>query len=360
MENPHTRAARYEVNSITIPTLTLESGETLKGVELAYEKTGSANGPVILICHALTGNHIVKGTPGKNGWWDGLIGPGSYLDTDEYTILSFNVLGGNDGSTGPASIDPPTGRRYGREFPAVTVRDMVKAQYLALKELNIPHVHAVIGGSLGGMQALEWGMMFPSFVDKVFALAVTPTLSDYGLAFNHIGIQAIESDPDFQNGHYPEGAHIKGLEIARMAGMVTYRTPLLFDDRFKREEAQSGFQVESYLNYQGRKLASRFDPNSYLTLLKAMNSHDLSRGRGCTLDDIAEHYPTELITISYEGDLIYSPEYMERFTNRVRSGRHYFVSTAFGHDGFLVEFEKWGSMISSHLKNVQTKRVVNG
>ncbi|MGR3765820.1 homoserine O-acetyltransferase MetX [Rossellomorea sp. NS-SX7] len=360
MENPHTQTAIYDVNSITIPSLTLECGSTLENVELAYEKTGKECGPVILICHALTGNHFVKGTPDNKGWWDGLIGPGSHLDTDEYTILSFNVLGGDDGSTGPGSINPSTGKPYGRNFPQVTVRDMVKAQYLALKELSIPHLHGVIGGSLGGMQALEWGMMYPSFIDKVFALAVTPALSDYGLAFNHIGIQAIESDPDFQGGNYPPGTLLKGLEIARMAGMVTYRTPQLFDDRFRREEAQSCFQVESYLNYQGRKLAKRFDANSYLRLLKAMNSHDLSRDRGCTLDEIAENYPTELITISYEGDLIYSPQYLEGFTNQVRSGRHYFVSTAFGHDGFLVEFEKWGSMITSHIKKYPSKRVVNG
>jgi homoserine O-acetyltransferase/O-succinyltransferase len=360
MENPHTSNTQYEVNSITIPSLTLECGSTLEQVELVYERIGRTEGPVILICHALTGNHLVKGTPDCKGWWDGLIGPHSYLDTDEYTILSFNVLGGNDGSTGPASINPATGKPYGRHFPAVTVRDMVNAQYLALKELSIAHLHAVVGGSLGGMQALEWGMMYPSFVDKVFALAVTPALSDYGLAFNHIGIQAIESDPDFQHGQYLPGMVLKGMEIARMAGMVTYRTPRLFDDRFKREETQSTFQVESYLNYQGKKLAKRFDPNSYLTLLKAMNSHDLSRNRGCTLDDIAGNYPTELITVSYEGDLIYSPEYLESFTHQVRSGRHYFVSTAFGHDGFLVEFEKWGSMISSHLKQFQPNRVVNG
>jgi homoserine O-acetyltransferase/O-succinyltransferase len=360
MENPHTSKRQYEVNSITIPTLTLECGDTLEQVELVYERIGNTEGPVVLICHALTGNHLVKGTPDCKGWWEGLIGANSYLDTDEYAILSFNVLGGNDGSTGPASINPATGKPYGRHFPSVTVRDMVKAQYLALKELSIPHLHAVIGGSLGGMQALEWGMMYPFFVDKVFALAVTPALSDYGLAFNHIGIQAIESDPGFQSGDYSSGTLLKGLEIARMVGMVTYRTPRLFDDRFNREEAQSSFQVESYLNYQGRKLAKRFDPNSYLTLLKAMNSHDLSRNRDCTLDDIAADYPTELITISYEGDLIYSPQYLERFTIQVRSGRHYFVSTEFGHDGFLVEFEKWGSMISLHLKQYQPNRVVNG
>jgi homoserine O-acetyltransferase/O-succinyltransferase len=360
MENPHTSKTQYEVNSITIPSLTLECGDTLEQVELVCERIGNTKGPVVLICHALTGNHLVKGTPDFKGWWDGLIGADMYLDSAEYTILSFNVLGGNDGSTGPASINPETGEPYGRHFPNVTVRDMVKAQYLALKELAIAHLHAVIGGSLGGMQALEWGAMYPSFVDKVFALAVTPALSDYGLAFNHIGIKAIESDPGFQYGNYSSGTLLKGLEIARMVGMVTYRTPRLFDDRFNREEAQSSFQVESYLNYQGRKLAKRFDPNSYLTLLKAMNSHDLSRNRDCTLDDVARNYPTELITISYEGDLIYSPQYLESFTNQVRSGRHYFVSTAFGHDGFLVEFEKWGSLISSHLKQYQPNRVVNG
>ncbi|MCA1055335.1 homoserine O-acetyltransferase [Rossellomorea aquimaris] len=359
MENPYTGRTPYELNSIVIPALTLESGEVLKEVELVYERTGRKGGPVVLICHALTGNHLVKGTVGNEGWWDRLLGPGSYLDTDQYNVISFNVLGGNDGSTGPASIDPSTGEPYGRNFPRITVRDMVNAQYLALKELSITHLHAVIGGSLGGMQALEWGMMHPASTDKVFALAVTPTLGDYGLAFNHIGITAIESDPDYQKGNYSPGSRLKGLEMARMVGMVTYRTPTLFDDRFKREEAPTCFQVESYLDYQGGKLAKRFDPNSYLTLLKAMNSHDVGRNRSGTLVSLAKNYGTELITIGYEGDLIYDPHKMETFTNEVRRGRHYFISTSFGHDGFLVEFEKWGSIISSHLNDHRTKRVVN-
>ncbi len=199
------------------------------------------------------------------------------------------------------------------------------------------------------MQALEWGAAYPSFVDKIFALAVTPSLSDYGLAFNHIGIKAIEEDPAFQKGNYSPNALLKGLEIARMVGMVTYRTGQLFDQRFQREQDDSLFKVESYLNYQGEKLGKRFDPNSYLTLLKAMNSHDIGRNRGGSAA-VAKNYQCELITISYEGDLIYPPSYLKKFTNLVPKSQHYFISTAFGHDGFLVEFEKWGGIIASHLK----------
>ena len=349
----------YEVSSITIPSLTLESGTTLQHVNLSYERTGNKEGPVILVCHALTGTHIVKGTSEDRGWWDGLIGPRSYIDTERFNVIAFNVLGGCEGSTGPTSINPETGERYGPAFPDITIRDMVHAQYEALQQLDIDHIEAVIGGSLGGMQALEWGALYPSYLNKVFALAVSPALNDYGIAFNHIGIKAIEGDPDFQEGHYPQGATLKGLEIARMVGMVTYRTQELFDKRFQREETNDRFNVESYLDYQGKKLGKRFDPNSYLTLLKAMNSHDIGRERE-SIEKVAESYQCELISISYKGDLIYSPQYLKDFTNQVPKGEHYFIPTAFGHDGFLVEFEKWGGIIASHLKNHHMQRVVTG
>ncbi|PFA67393.1 homoserine O-acetyltransferase [Bacillus sp. AFS015802] len=355
MENSYS----YEVSSITIPSLTLESGKTLQNVQLAYERTGNKGGPVILICHALTGTHIVKGTSEDRGWWDGLIGPRSYIDTNRYNVIAFNVLGGCEGSTGPASNRSDTGERYGPDFPHITIRDMVHAQYEALQQLSIDHIEAVIGGSLGGMQALEWGAEYPSFIKKVFALAVSPALNDYGIAFNHIGITAIEGDPDFQKGYYPEGATLKGLEIARMVGMVTYRTQELFDQRFQRQRTNEQYNVESYLDYQGKKLGKRFDPNSYLTLLKAMNTHDIGRGRGGT-EKVAESYQCELISISYEGDLIYSPQYLKEFTEGVPKGEHYFIPTAFGHDGFLVEFGKWGGIISSHLTNLRVQRVVTG
>ncbi|WP_064093053.1 homoserine O-acetyltransferase MetX [Rossellomorea aquimaris] len=339
-----------EINTIAIPSLSLECGNTLQDVELIYERTGNTKGPVILVCHALTGNHIVKGTDEEKGWWSELIGPNDSIDTNHFNVISFNVLGGCDGSTGPTSINPKTGVPYGGTFPVITIRDMVNAQYEGLKELSIHHLHAVIGGSLGGMQALEWGTLYPRFVDKVFALAVTPVLSDYGIAFNHIGIKAIEENHTNKE---------KGLEIARMIGMVTYRTPELFDHRFKREQVNTTFNVESYLEYQGEKLAQRFDPNSYLTLLKAMNSHDIGRKRG-GITNVARDYQCELITVSYEGDIIYSPSKLKEFSQQVSRSHHYFVSTAFGHDGFLVEFEKWGGIISTHLKPQLIPKLMNG
>ncbi len=343
----HSDTTPYELNTVTLPSLVLENGETLRNVRLPYERTGNQSGPVILVCHALTGTHIVKGTSEDKGWWDGLIGAGSYIDTNRYNVIAFNVLGGCEGATGPASEDPVTGRRYGSHFPTITIRDMVNAQYLALRELAITKVEAVVGGSLGGMQALEWGILHPRFMKKIFALAVTPALNDYGLAFNHIGITAIEQDPDFNGGDYPPGTRLKGLEVARMVGMVTYRTSELFDDRFQRQEKEGVYNVESYLDYQGVKLGRRFDPNSYLTLLKAMNSHDLQRGRD---HDPADSFYPELIAISYEGDLVYPSASMEAFAGSVPKGRHYFIPTKFGHDGFLVEFEKWGGLLSSHLE----------
>ncbi|MFD2679358.1 homoserine O-acetyltransferase MetX [Bacillus seohaeanensis] len=342
------------VSSIRIPALTLESGEILKDINLVYERSGNINGPVILICHALTGNHLVSGDDDQPGWWAGLVGPGCYIDTNEFQIISFNVLGGCDGSTGPASLSPITGKRYGPDFPEITIRDMVSAQHTALQTLGIKKLEAVIGGSLGGMQALEWGLMFPQFVQKIFPLAVTPELSDYGIAFNHIGIRSIENDPHWNNGYYEENCEIKGLEIARMAGMVTYRTGALFAERFTRGQNNQQFEVQSYLDYQGNKLRSRFDANSYLTLLRAMNTHDIKRGRE-DWKELLANLPCELIGISYDGDLIYEQASLKVLTEIIPDSTHYFIPTVFGHDGFLVEFEKWGGIIQSHLTKLKVK-----
>ena len=328
--------------SVSIGSLALESGETLANVELAYERCGKKGAPVVLICHALTGDQWAVGTAENPGWWAGLAGPGKAVDTDKFQVITFNVLGGCSGSTGPLSINPHTGTPYQAAFPAITIRDMVNAEYAALKELGIAGVAAVIGGSLGGMKTLEWGRSYPGFVKAIFPLAVTPAYSDFGVAFNFIGIQSIVNDPKFNGGNYGNSADLKGFEIARMAGMVTYRSGAMFNERFRRSGGKGTFQVESYLAYQGQKLAKRFDANSYVALLYAMNTHDVSEAR----------MEVEIFSLSYTHDLLYPSDGMIPWLKSQPNAAWEIVDTQFGHDGFLVEFEKWDHHISRKLNSL--------
>ncbi|MFD1863609.1 homoserine O-acetyltransferase MetX [Planococcus chinensis] len=327
---------------VSIGTLALESAEILEGVELAYERCGKEGAPVVLLCHALTGDQFSIGTPDNPGWWAGLAGPGKAVDTEKFQVITFNVLGGCNGSTGPLSVNPKTGEPYRADFPEITIRDMVRAEHAALQKLGIDRLAAVIGGSLGGMKALEWGRLYPRFVSAVFPLAVTPAYSDYGIAFNWIGIHAIVNDAEFKNGNYTDSSLIKGFETARMAGMVTYRSGGLFNDRFSRGHNGSGFDVESYLSYQGRKLAGRFDANSYVTLLKAMNTHDVEESQL----EVALH------ALSFTHDLLYPGPWMSDWVQKQPEASWALVETAFGHDGFLVEFEKWDGHIREKLNNI--------
>ena len=328
--------------SVSIGSLALESGEILENVELAFERCGKKGAPVVLICHALTGDQWAVGTAENPGWWAGLAGPGKAIDTDKFHVITFNVLGGCSGSTGPLSINPHTRTPYQAAFPSITIRDMVNAEYAALHELDITGLAAVIGGSLGGMKTLEWGRSYPEFVKAIFPLAVTPAYSDFGVAFNFIGIQSIVNDPKFNGGNYEDSADLKGFEIARMAGMVTYRSGTMFNERFKRAGGKGTFQVESYLAYQGQKLAKRFDANSYVALLYAMNTHDVSESR----------MEVEIFSLSYTHDLLYPSDGMIPWLKSQPNASWEIVDTQFGHDGFLVEFEKWDSHISRKLNSL--------
>ncbi|MFS0673247.1 homoserine O-acetyltransferase MetX [Ornithinibacillus sp. 179-J 7C1 HS] len=342
-----------KVANIDIGTLLLDSREELPAVTLTYEQVGTKQAPVILVCHALTGNHIAVGTHEAPGWWSGLIGNHLSIDTTKFQVITFNVLGGCDGSTGPLSINPITNKPYRSDFPKITVRDIVRAQQIALKQLGIDSLYAVIGGSLGGMQAMEWGLLYPNMVERLILLAATPYLSDYGIAYNYIAERSIKSDPLWQSGHYDSSNHLKGLEIARMIGMVTYRSPKLFEERFRREITDKGYEVTSYLQYQGEKLVKRFDANSYLYLLDAMNTHDIGRDRG-GWENATTLYRSPVLAISYEEDLIYEPTSISVFASLIPHCTYHHIDTRFGHDGFLTEYEKWGNKIASFL----TKRAI--
>lgn len=346
LKNP--ASSERAIRTISIGPFTFESGRQLSNVELAYERYGPEDGPVILVCHALTGNQHAVGSDKSPGWWAKLIGPNAPINTNYYQVITFNVLGGCHGSTGPASINPETGDLYRMDFPQVTVRDMVHSQYEALKNLGIDRVHAIAGGSLGGMQAYEWGLLYPTFMKKLFILAATPHLTDYGIAFNHIGARAIKDDPFFNNGNYSSNEQLQGFEIARMAGMVTYRSSKLFEKRFDRSQNNSKYDIQSYLDYQGDKIKERFDANSYLYLLEAMNNHDIGQGRE-GWREAARHYKAAVYTISFEHDLLYPNDFIEQFSQFAPDGEHHHIQTDYGHDGFLVEFDHWGRWIQEKL-----------
>src|SRR5690625_779931 len=339
-----------EVADVQIGPLRLTSGEMLDDVTLRYERVGPRNAPVLLVCHALTGNHITVGSEEQPGWWNGLISEQNYIDTQKFQIITFNVLGGCDGSTGPLSINPETKSVYRASFPDISTRDMVKAQYLALKKLNIDKLHTVIGGSLGGMQVFEWGLCYPEMVEKLIILATTPVFSDYGIAFNHIAKTVIKNNPYWNDSIYEMNYKITGLEVARMISMVTYRSSDLLAQRFNRKRTDTEFDVTSYLNYQGQKLRKRFDANSYLYLLNAMDQHDIGREHG-SWPQACETLSMPILMLSFDKDLIYEPNQMKACTEYLPNGDYHHIETDFGHDGFLVEFDKWGPLIKAFLNN---------
>lgn len=345
-------------NTEKIGSLQLESGEKLAEVEVAYELAGKwtlEKDNVIVVCHALTGDTHTVGDEQSPGWWDGLIGPGGYIDTQRYAVITMNTLGGCNGSTGPSSPHPETGTPYGSRFPKVTIRDMVKAQYICLEKLGIRHVKAVIGGSMGGMLALEWAVMYPDFMDACIPIATGATLSSLSMAHNEIGRRAIMLDPQWQGGdYYPGSGPLNGLSTARMVGMVTYRTEDLFERRFRREGEENPYlQVESYLRYQGEKLVSRFDANSYLLFLSAMDGHDIGRGRG-GIEKAVEMIRARILTIGITEDMYFPVRQQRSFhqlcLNKGKNAVYHEFSSYYGHDAFLVEFNQFGSKIRQFLE----------
>ncbi|MDX5474016.1 MAG: homoserine O-acetyltransferase [Bacillaceae bacterium] len=339
----------YEVSKVFIGDLQLECGEILSNVEVAYEHVGNLDGEVIIVCHALSGNHLAVGSEENPGWWSGFIGDNKFIDTNVYQVITMNVIGGCAGSTGPTSINTKIGVSYRATFPKITIRDIVHSQFKALKKLGVHKVKAIVGGSLGGMQVLEWGILYPCFAEKLVPMAVTPFFSDYAIAFNQIAQKTIHLDPSWKNGNYGERDKLHGLEIARMVGLVTYRSDTLFNERFQRErKVNSQFQVDSYLSYQGEKFTRRFDANSYLTLLEAMNEFDIGDGRGGWKEALKE-IKSEICFVSFTNDLLYPSYLTEQAVSVVQKGQYILVQTSFGHDGFLVEYENWAVKITNFL-----------
>lgn len=355
--------------------LVLDSGRQLPEVTLCYETFGKLNAAkdnAILVCHALTGDSHAAGRYGaedpKPGWWDDAIGPGKALDTERYFIICSNVLGGCQGSTGPGSLNPATGRPYGLDFPVITVRDMVRAQARLLDQLGIDKLLAVVGGSLGAMQTLEWAATYPDRVRGIIPIGGAGRFHPQGIAFNEVQRQAILHDPGFRGGqYYGTPGPVRGLAIARMLGMITYRSDESMWQQFGREvrdpeglpELERGmaltYQVESYLHHQGQKLVDRFDANSYLYLTRAMDLQDLGRGRG-GYEEAHRLIRAKVLSIGIRSDLLF-PTYLQKETVQLvqqagGSAEYLEMDSPWGHDGFLVDFHLIGPAVSEFLEQL--------
>jgi len=344
-----------------------ELGGSLRDVTLAYETWGALNGRadnVVLLTHALTGDSHASGGPSgghrRGGWWDPMVGPGRPIDTEEYFVVCSNVLGGCAGSTGPASVDPETGRPYGADFPIITIRDMVRAQRRLLDDLGVRRLALVIGGSIGGQQALEWAVEFPDFVEKAAPVAATGSLGPQGVGMSEIGRRAIMADPNWQGGSYygtgksPED----GLAIARMAGMMTYQSARGQWERFGRRPAGrpalfepfgGRFEVESYLHYQGRDLVGRFDANSYLYLSRAMDLYDVASGYDS--DEAAlSRVSAELLLVGITSDWLFPADEVKDTAEKAKragaDARYAEIDTLSGHDAFLKDWAELGEAVT--------------
>lgn len=350
--------------------LNLASGKRLNHVEVAYETFGrlSEDGSnAVLVCHALSGDsHVTSGDVGAPpGWWEPMVGPGKAIDTDRLFVVCSNVIGGCSGTTGPGSIDPDTGRPYGSTFPFVTIEDMVEVQRRLLDQLGIRRLAAVVGGSMGGMQALAWATRYPERVTSVVATATTPRLGAQSIAFNEVGRRAILEDPDFAGGDYHEAERQPdaGLSIARMVGHITYLSNQSMHEKFGRRLRDSNgyaydfvreFEVETYLAHQGRRFTERFDANTYLLMTKAMDYFDL-RGVSQTLAEAVAHAPLRWLVSSFSSDWLFTTEQSrELVTALLASDRHVTfaeLESPYGHDAFLLEVEQQTALLRPFLAN---------
>jgi len=356
--------------------LTLVSGKSLSPVTLAYETYGTLNGDAtnaILILHALSGTAHAAGYHSRNdqyaGWWDDYIGPGKAFDTEKYFVICSNVIGGCNGSTGPSSINPETGKEYALDFPVVTIQDMVNAQRPLIDHLGISKLLAVSGGSMGGMQALQWAISFPEMVQSVIAIATASSLSAQGIAFNEVGRQAIFRDPNFNNGDYYAGnPPVSGLSLARMIAHITYLSDRIMHEKFGRRlqnkdlfsfKFDTEFMVENYLHAKGLKFVSRFDANSYLYITKAIDYFDLKFEHDGRLTAAFEGVSSDFLVIGFTTDWLYPSTQSREIVNALRvTGKNVVyteIETDKGHDAFLLPDDRMEKDIANFLKREYEK-----
>ncbi|MBP3790942.1 MAG: homoserine O-acetyltransferase [Methanobrevibacter sp.] len=350
--------------------ITLDSGEVLEDVTVAYETYGELNKEktnAILICHALTGDaHAAGWHEGdkKPGWWEIVIGPGKALDTEKYFIICSNVLGGCKGTTGPSSINPKTGKEYGLDFPVITIGDMVKVQKKLIDSFGVNQLAAVIGGSMGGMQVLDWIVRYPKMMKKAVPIATTAMSSPQQIAFNEVGRQAIFSDPNWNNGNYYETGKVpeNGLSLARMIAHITYLSDESMDIKFGRDlqdkdeisyDFSIDFQVESYLKHQGETFVKRFDANSYLFITKAVDLFDLSIND--SLINGFKNIEAKIEVISVDSDWLYPTEQSTEIVTALNANdlevSFSEIKSNYGHDAFLLEKGQLNHILSKFLSN---------
>jgi homoserine O-acetyltransferase len=355
--------------TVTLRSVQVQSGFKFDQVDVTYQTLGTLSAKrdnAILVCHALSGTAHVAGLhpdTGRPGWWDFHVGPGKSIDTNKFFVICSNALGGCDGTTGPMSLQPGTGKPYGTDFPPVTVRDMVAVQAKLIEHLGISRLFAVIGGSMGGMQALAWAVNFPELVRVCIPIATCASHNAMQIAFNEIGRRAIITDPNWNNGNYTSDCRPNhGLAVARMVGHVTYLSEYAMTRKFGRtlqppvnaaDTDEGLFTVESYLHHQGESFVTRFDPNSYLYLTKALDQFDLFDGE--PPEEVLRRVKARFLVISFASDWLYPPAQsreLVRLLKRARASATYInLETLYGHDSFLIQNPDFANVVRHYLDN---------
>jgi len=362
--------------------LLLQSGESIHGYSLSYETYGTLNADksnAVLVCHALNASHhvagVYEGQDKSEGWWDNMIGPGKSVDTDKFFVIGVNNLGSCFGSTGPMHTHPDTGKVYGADFPVVTVEDWVNAQAKLLDAMGIETLAAVLGGSLGGMQALSWTLQYPERMRHAVVVASAPNLTAENIAFNEVARRAIVTDPDFHGGHFYEHGVIpkRGLRIARMIGHITYLSDDVMNEKFGRElkdavlASANGykystqdveFQIESYLRYQGDKFAEYFDANTYLLITRALDYFDPAKAFGGDLSRALARTRAKFLLVSFTTDWRFSPkrsrEVVKALLDNKREVSYAEIDAPHGHDAFLLDDARYMSVMRSYFDSIFT------
>lgn len=357
--------------------LLLENGSKIGPITICYETYGELSPKkdnAILIMHALSGDAHLAGFHSANdkkpGWWDTMVGPGKAFDTTKYFIICSNILGGCKGSTGPSSINPATGKPYAMNFPIITIKDMVHCQKRLIDHFGIKRLLSACGGSMGGMQALEWSVSYPEMCKSVIPIATTHLLSAQGIAFDEVGRQAIISDPNWNRGDYydkPDKPH-NGLSLARMIAHITYLSDKSMHSKFGRDLRNKStfgynfeieFQVESYLHYQGDAFVKRFDANTYLYITKAMDYFDLSFGYHSLKESLQRASGVKFLLMAFSSDWLFPPYQMKDISRALRANgidvTYTEINTEYGHDAFLLEVDEMTQLIKHFLENIQKK-----
>jgi homoserine O-acetyltransferase/O-succinyltransferase len=356
--------------------LPLQCGASIRGYTVAYETYGTLNAAksnAVLICHALNASHhvagVYEGQDKSEGWWDNMIGPGKPLDTNQFFVIGVNNLGSCFGSTGPMHVNPDTGRVYGADFPVVTVEDWVDAQARLMDVLGIQTLAAVMGGSLGGMQALSWTTQYPGRVRHCVGVATAPNLTAENIAFNEVARRAIATDPDFHGGHFYQHGVVpkRGLRIARMVGHITYLSDDVMNEKFGRHLREGvdlkystqevEFQIESYLRYQGDKFAEYFDANTYLLITRALDYFDPAKKFGGDLSKALANATAKFLLISFTTDWRFTPARSREVVKALLDNKHAVsyaeIDAPHGHDAFLLDDPRYMSVTSSYFDSIQ-------